>query len=431
MSHPNRQLHFNSCIDHLDLAWRIAGDMPSRLFDMRQLEERAQLAEKGLMDAMFIADFYTYRPGFSLEPIALLSALSTVTRHIGLIASVSTTYNEPYNLARMFAGLDRLSNGRAGWNMVTTAIGTVAANYSRDEHLEHDTRYERAHEVIEVVTALWDSLDEDALSCTPEGMLHASPGNVPALDHRGKWFEVQGPLDIPRPIQGSPVRMQAGSSQAGRDFGARWAEVIFTAQPVLSIAQEFYADIRRRMAAFGRTPDQLNILPGLMPIVAKTRTEAEALLAARQGAGENAGARMKEMVGIDLSQLPPDEPILLDLLPEQGFTNGMRGRSDLYLDMIRKHRLTPRQVLQQGAHLAFAGTPLETADLISEWFTGFACDGFTLMWPSLEANILFVEEVVPILQRRGFYRTRYAGTTLRDHFGLARPDNRRFAAKGH
>lgn len=276
MSHPNRQLHFNSCIDHLDLAWRIAGDMPSRLFDMRQLEERAQLAEKGLMDAMFIADFYTYRPGFSLEPIALLSALSTVTRHIGLIASVSTTYNEPYNLARMFAGLDRLSNGRAGWNMVTTAIGTVAANYSRDEHLEHDTRYERAHEVIEVVTALWDSLDEDALSCTPEGMLHASPGNVPALDHRGKWFEVQGPLDIPRPIQGSPVRMQAGSSQAGRDFGARWAEVIFTAQPVLSIAQEFYADIRRRMAAFGRTPDQLNILPGLMPIVAKTRTEAEA-----------------------------------------------------------------------------------------------------------------------------------------------------------
>lgn len=429
MTHPDRQLHFNSCIDHLDLAWRIEGSDPRWLFDMEQLVERARLAEKGLMNAMFIADFYTYRPGFSLEPVTLLSALAAATKHIGMIASVSTTYNEPYNLARMFASLDRLSNGRVGWNMVTTAIGTVSENYSRPEHLEHDTRYERAHEVIDVVTKLWDSLDEDALDYTPEGYLAADPEKIRVLDHKGEWLEIKGPLDIPRPIQGNPVRQQAGSSQAGRDFGARWAEVIFTAQPVLSVAQEFYADIRRRMAAFGRTPDQLNILPGLMPILARTRAEAEAMLAARQENAGDALARMKEMVGIDLSQLPPDEPIPLDLLPERGVTNGMRGRSDLYLDLVRKHRLTPRQLSQQGAHLAFAGTPEDTADLIYEWYTNYGCDGFTLMWPSLEANILFVEDVVPILQRRGIYRTAYTGTTLREHFGLARPQKRAFTPR--
>lgn len=424
MTVPTRRIHFNSCIDHLALAWREPYSSPARLFDFSQLEERAKLAERGLMDAMFIADFYTYRPGFSLEPITLLSALAAVTKHIGLIASVSTTYNEPYNLARMFASLDRLTGGRAGWNMVTTAVGTVSANYSRDEHLEHDTRYARAHEVIDVVTRLWDSLDEDALEAAPEGGLRADPARVRGLDHRGEWFDVRGPLDIPRPVQGHPVRMQAGSSQAGRNFGARWAEVIFTAQPVLSIAREFYADIRERMAGFGRPASALNILPGLMPIVARSRQEAEEQLAARQENGSGPAARMKEMVGIDVSTLPQDEPIPLELLPEHGSTNGMRGRSDLYLDIVRKHRLTPRQLLQQGAHLAHAGNPQDMADLISEWFTTHACDGFTLMWPTLEANILFVEEVVPILQRRGLYRTAYEGTTLRDNFGLSRPARR-------
>lgn len=421
MKRPKRQVHFNSCIDHLDLAWREPYGSPARLFDFSQVAERAQLAERGLMDAMFIADFYTYRPGFSMEPITLLSALAAVTRNIGLIASVSTTYNEPFNLARMFASLDRLSGGRAGWNMVTTAVGTVSANYSRDEHLEHDTRYERAHEVIDVVTRLWDSLGEEALRPAPDGGVMASPEEIRTLEHTGEWFDVKGPLDIPRPVQGHPVRMQAGSSQAGRDFGSRWAEVIFTAQPVLSIAQEFYADIHERMEGFGRAPDALNILPGLMPIVAPTRGEALEQLSARQENGSDSTARMKEMVGIDLSTLPPDEPVPLELLPDKGFTNGMRGRSDLYLDIVRKHRLTPRQLLQQGAHLAHAGNPQDMADLISEWFTTHACDGFTLMWPSLEANILFVEEVVPILQRRGLYRTAYSGDTLRDNLGLPRP----------
>lgn len=421
MNRPKRQVHFNSCVDHLDLAWREPYGSPARLFDFGQLAERARLAERGLMDAMFIADFYTYRPGFSMEPITLLSALAAVTSNIGLIASVSTTYNEPFNLARMFASLDRLSGGRAGWNMVTTAVGTVSANYSRDEHLEHDTRYERAHEVIDVVTRLWDSLGEEALRPAPDGGFMAFSEEVRAVEHTGEWFDVKGPLDIPRPVQGHPVRMQAGSSQAGRDFGSRWAEVIFTAQPVLSIAREFYADIHERMEGFGRAPDSLNILPGLMPIVAPTREEALEQLAARQENGPDSTARMKEMVGIDLSTLPPDEPVPLELLPDKGFTNGMRGRSDLYLDIVRKHRLTPRQLLQQGAHLAHAGNPQDIADLISEWFTTHACDGFTLMWPSLEANILFVEEVVPILQRRGLYRTAFSGTTLRDNLGLSRP----------
>lgn len=399
----DREIHFNSCIDWLDLAWRLPGESPCRLFDIRQLEERAQLAERGLMDALFMADFYIYRAGFSMEPLTVLSALATMTRHIGLIASVSTTYNEPYDLARLFASLDHISNGRAGWNMVTTAVDKVSQNYSKKEHLEHDTRYARAHEVVQIVTRLWAG---------------SHTNRIDTLDHQGDWFTVKGDINMPPSPQGQPVRMQAGSSQAGRDFGAHWAEIIFTAQPILAVAQDFYSDIHQRMATLGRAPHEANILPGLMPIVCHTRSEAEDLLAARAGPDQGNASRMREMVGFDLTTLPQDEPVPLELLPPKGSTNGMRGRSDLYLDLIRKHRLTPRQVLGQGAHLAYAGTPMDMADLISEWFTGKGCDGFTLMWPSLEANILFVDEVIPILQKRGLYRTAYTGTTLREHFNL-------------
>jgi alkanesulfonate monooxygenase SsuD/methylene tetrahydromethanopterin reductase-like flavin-dependent oxidoreductase (luciferase family) len=221
------------------------------------------------------------------------------------------------------------------------------------------------------------------------------------------------------------IRPPASGRIAGRRFGSRWAEVIFTAQPLLPVAQEFYADMKSRLASHGRTPDQLHILPGLMPIVAETEAEARDLLAARQAGQDGSAKRMSEMVGFDLSALPQDEPIPPSVLPERGTTNGMRGRADLYLDLIRRHGLTPRQVLAQNAHLAFAGTPLQTADLITEWFAGHACDGFTLMWPSIAANRLFVDKVVPLLQERGLYRTAYRGNTLREHFGFSRPPGRR------
>ncbi|RMX08713.1 LLM class flavin-dependent oxidoreductase [Corticibacter populi] len=428
---PPRRLHFNSCIDWLEQAWREPCDQPPLLFDLSQLTERARLAERGCMNALFMADFYTYRAGFSLEPLTLLSALASVTRHIGVIGSVSTTYNQPYDLARLFASLDHLSAGRAGWNMVTTAVGSVAANYSEHQHLEHDLRYERAHEVIEVVTRLWDSWDDDALctaqdrAATGAGGGWLDPDKIHPIDYHGHWFDVPGPLNLPRPPQGHPVRMQAGSSHAGRDFGARWAEVIFTAQPLLPIARDFYADVKQRAARFGRDPEGIRILPGLMPIIAPTRAQAEDMAAARalrRGRGE---ARLREFVGVDLSVLPPDEPIPLALLPEAGTTNGMRGRSDLMLDIVRRYRLTPRQLQAQEAHHGFVGTPEEVTDLIHEWFEARACDGFTMMWPSIESNQLFVEQVVPALQRRGIHRKAYDASTLRGHFDLPRPLPRR------
>lgn len=418
-----RTLHFNSCIDWLENAWILPGesDGPQRLFDLRHIAERALLAESGLMNAVFMADFYTYRPGFVLEPVTLLSALAASTTTIGVIGSISTTYNEPYTLARMLASLDHLSAGRAGWNMVTTANTPVAANYSRTEHLEHDLRYARAHEFVEVVTGLWDSWSDDALRYDKASGRYLDPAGVRPLNYKGEWFSVAGPLNVPRPPQGHPLRMQAGSSQAGRDFAARWAEVIFTAQPLLPIAKDFYSDINKRAEAFGRT-GAIRILPGLMPFVAPTRAEAQAAVderTERRGKGE---ARLKEFIGIEIADLPEDEPIPLELLPERGTNNGMRGRSDLMLEIIRRYRLTPRQVREQEAHHAFAGTPRDTADLICQWFEERGCDGFTLMWPSPQANALFVSEVVPILQSRGVYRTAYEGRTLRDHFRLARPE---------
>lgn len=413
MTSHQRQLHFISCIDWLDQTWRISGEPetgPVRWCDIHQLGERAQLAEKGLMDAMFTADFYTYRANLGLEPITVLATLAGMTKHIGVIASVSTTYNEPYNIARMFGSLDQISKGRAGWNMVTTAIGTVAENYSQEAHLEHDTRYERAHELVSIVDQLWQSWTTTS-----------DKSDIHSINHHGEWFNVQGPLNIPQSPQGHPVRMQAGSSQAGRNFGAKWAEIIFTAQPVLAIAQDFYSDVKTRMTSFGRAPNELNIMPGLMPIVAETEEEAKAHLAKIQARSEASVFRISELVGVDLSKLAPDQPIPLELLPESGSTNGMRGRADLYLDMIRRYHLSPKQVMSQGAHLAHAGTPEQMADLITEWFLNYGCDGFTLMWPSIEANILFVERVIPILQARGLYRLRYEGTTLREHFNLPFP----------
>ncbi len=410
---PTRQLHFNSCIDWLDLAWRLPAAQPPRLFDISQLQERAQLAERGLMDALFIADFYTYRAGFSMEPLTLLSALAPLTENIGLIASVSTTYNQPAHLARMFASLDFLSQGRVGWNMVTTAIDSVAANYSKAQHLEHDSRYARAHKCIDAVTQCWRQRAGGNTPLPPINE-HASP----VVDDE---FALNGHLRIPRSPQGEPVRMQAGSSQAGRDFAARWAEIVFTAQPLLSVAEEFYADIHARAQHYGRPAEAIKILPGLMPILATTESQANALLAQQLAQSEGRPSRVESLLGVDFSSLAQDEPIPDAWLPQYATTNGMRGRAELLMDIIRRHRLTPRQAQRLQAHHAFAGTPQQMADLITTWFTRRACDGFTLMWPSLDANILFVEQVVPELQRRGLYRTHYHGKTLRDHFDLPVP----------
>ena len=235
-----------------------------------------------------------------------------------------------------------------------------------------------------------------------------------------KWFSLGRAPAVMPPPQGHPVRMQAGSSQAGRDFGARWAEVIFTAQPLLELAREFHADINARAANKGRC-GAVRILPGLMPFIASSRSEAQAAIEARsQGRGDVA-KQLTEFLCIDITTLPPDIPIPLELLPPHGTTNGMRGRADMMLDIVRRYRLTPRQVLAQNAHLIFAGTPAETADLICQWFEEQACDGFTLMWPAPESCLLFTTQVIPILQRRGVYRTSYEGPTLRDHFRLKRP----------
>lgn len=422
-----RRLHFTSCISWTGQAWRTHDTRQTCMFDPEAFCRQVRLAERGIMDAIFAPDFMTFSGRAALEPITLLASLAPRLSRIGLVASMSTTYNEPYNLARMFASLDQISGGRAGWNMVTTAVDGVSANYGLAEAPEHDTRYARADEFVSVVTRLWDSWRDDAIVLRREREIFAEPDAIQSIHHKGRWFSVDGPLNIPRSPQGQPVRFQAGSSAAGRDFGARWAEVIFTAQPVLELAQDFYKEMHRRARAFGRAGREPLILPGLMPLLGESNEEVETLQAERQQAQGEAISRLSELLQVDLAALPPDDPIPPGLLPEHSTINGMRGRADLYLEMARRYALTPRQLAGQGGHLVYPGTPNQIADMIAEWFDEHGCDGFTLLWPNERANELFVDQVIPKLQQRAIYPVTYAGSTLRDHLGLERPPHPGFS----
>ncbi|GLV56807.1 monooxygenase [Dictyobacter sp. S3.2.2.5] len=423
---------------HHVAAWRHPDSRADGGLDFAHYRQLAQTAERAKFDMVFLADGVAVRRDQNpeslsrsgqivhFEPLTLLSALAAVTDHIGLVATASTTYNEPYHIARKFASLDYLSHGRSGWNVVTSATEAEALNFNREQHMEHALRYERAREFLQVTLGLWDSWDDDAFLRDKESGIYVDPDKVHALNHKGKHFSVRGPLNVARPPQGYPVIVQAGASEDGQDFAASTAEVIFTAQQTLQEAQAFYAGIKGRLANYGRSPDQLKIMPGVFPVIGRTETEARAkydqlqnLIHPKVGLALLSG----NLGGFDLSAYPLDGP-----LPDLPETNGNKSRQKLVTDLARRENLTIRQLYQAIAgargHRTIWGTPEQIADQLEEWFVNDAADGFNIMPPYLPAGLDdFVELVIPILQRRGRFRTEYEGQTLRENLRLARPAN--------
>ncbi|WP_405978113.1 LLM class flavin-dependent oxidoreductase [Streptomyces sp. NBC_00158] len=439
-----RTLHLNAFLmnaGHHDAAWRHPASSPERVTDVRYFQELARTAERGRLDSIFFADGvalwgkarYNALGGF--EPITLLSAIAAVTEHIGLIATVSTTFNEPYNLARKFASLDHISGGRAGWNIVTSGTLDEARNFNREEHLEHGLRYDRAREFLDVATKLWDSWEDDAIVLDKERGVYADIDKLHPAAHKGDYFGVAGPLNVPRSPQGYPLLVQAGSSEAGKEFAAQYAEAVFTAQQTLADGQTFYKDLKSRLARYGRGEDELLVLPGIAPVIGATEAEAKALereLTELQ-VPEYGLAQLSGMLGTDLTGADLDGP--LPELPEEREINGNKSRFTLVAEIARRDGLTLRELIARlGAgrgHRVFAGTPEQIADQLEEWFTRGAADGFNIMAPVLPTGLTdFVDQVVPILQDRGLFRTEYTGTTLRENYGLARPANRYAQAVG-
>ncbi|GAA1762200.1 LLM class flavin-dependent oxidoreductase [Luedemannella helvata] len=436
---PDRDLILNAFLmvpGHHAAAWRHPLSTPERTLDLDYYAGIARTAEAAKIDSLFLADgLSSGRRGGArggLEPLTLLSSLAAVTERIGLIATASTTFNDPYNLARAFASLDHLSGGRAGWNIVTSADTEAAANFSR-EAVAHEARYRRAHEFLEVATGLWDSWEDDARILDKAAGRPVDGDKVHELNHVGAHFQVRGPLNAPRPPQGHPLLVQAGSSEDGKDFAAHWAEAIFTAQQTIEDARAFYADVKARVAAAGRDPDAVKILPGLSPFIGSTEAEAHAVQSELDDLAvptDGVPTQVWRQLGtVDLTQFPLDEPVPLHLLPDETDVQGNRSRFALIVSLARRERLTVRQLLRRLAgargHFTFAGTPEQVADLIEDWFTHGAADGFNIMPPLYPSQFeIFLEHVVPILQRRGLFHTEYRGRTLREHYGLDRPANR-------
>jgi FMN-dependent oxidoreductase (nitrilotriacetate monooxygenase family) len=426
-------------VGHHEAAWRLPESDPFAHVDVTHYQNLARIAERGKLDSLFLADGPVLwndlgrRPGGALEPTVLLTALAVVTEHIGLIATASTTYNEPYNLARRFASLDHISGGRAGWNIVTTAGLDAARNFNLDSLPPHKERYERAAEFIEVSKKLWDSWDDHAALGDKQHGVWGDDTKVYPPAHVGRFYRVAGALNVPRPPQGYPLLVQAGSSENGRDFAARYAEAVFTAHQRLEDAQAFYADLKQRALQHGRDPDHVKILPGIVPILGATEAEARALEAelGRLIRPEYALPQLAELLDIDVSRLRLDEELPADL-PAEEEVEGHKSRRTLVVDLARRERLTVRELVGRlgggRGHFTVAGTAEQIADTIELWYRHWAADGFNIMPPVLPSGLeSFVDDVVPILQQRGLFRTDYEGRTLRDHYGLPRPANRNTA----
>ncbi|HEY9616537.1 MAG TPA: LLM class flavin-dependent oxidoreductase [Microcoleaceae cyanobacterium] len=436
---------FIQATGHHVAAWRHPQAKIDAGLNLEHYQQITQTAERGVFDAVFLADSpgvwggtpeSQFRNGkvVHFEPVTLFAALSAVTKHIGFIATASTTYEDPYTLARKFASLDHLSQGRAGWNVVTTGNENAAANFGLEHHPDHSQRYERAEEFVEVVKGLWDSWDDDAFIRDRESGIYFDPEKLHVLNHKGKYFSVKGPLNVGRPIQGYPVIVQAGASEAGRDLAARTAEVIFTANQTLEDAQAFYADVKGRLAKYGRSPDDLKIMPGAFPIIGRTEAEAQEKYEFLQSLihPDVAWDILRQYYkSVDLSNYSLD-----DLAPElPSDTNNNKSRLKLVKDLATRGQLTLRQLYLSLAtargHRTILGTPESIADQLEEWFNNGAADGFNIMPPILPTGLEdFVNLVVPILQQRGLFRTAYEGNTLRENLGLRRPANQ-FTAQCH
>jgi FMN-dependent oxidoreductase (nitrilotriacetate monooxygenase family) len=432
-----RQLHLNAFLmstGHHEASWRLPESDPFTNTDVRHFVGLARIAERGTMDSVFFADSPTLwgdigrRPSGALEPTVLLAAMAMATERIGLIATASTTYNEPFNLARRFASLDHISGGRAGWNIVTTATLDAARNFNLDELPGHAARYRRATEFVDVVRRLWDSWDDDAAIGDKETGVWGDGDRVRTIDHVGEHFGVRGPLNLPRCPQGHPVLVQAGSSEDGKEFAAAYAEAIFTAQQTLEDAQAFYADIKQRAARHGRDPGLVKVLPGIVPVIGSTEEEAARLDARLDEliVPEHARRQLAKTLRIDPDELPLDEQLPAHL-PDEDEIEGAKSRYTLTVTLARRENLTVRQLIGRlgggRGHRTFRGTPEQVADTIQAWFQAGAADGFNVMPAVLPSGLeAFVDHVVPILRDRGLFRREYAGTTLRDHYGLQRPD---------
>ncbi len=418
-------------------AWRHPKAAADQVMNFQFIKKLAQTAERGKVDMLFLADHSAVKftdklaleqsVNTSFEPFTLLAALSTVTEHIGLVGTVSTTYNEPFHVARRFASLDHLSNGRAAWNVVTSYQEEEARNFNLEKQLLHATRYQRAEEFVDVVKKLWDSWEDDALVFDKESAKFADSSKMHEVNHKGEWFSVAGPLNISRPIQGHPVVVEAGASEAGMELAARTAEVVFTAWQTLEEAQEFYSDLKGRMVKYGRSPEELKIMPGIYPVIGKTVEEAEANQKILNNLiPEEAGvALLSRMTGFDLSGYDVDGPF-----PNVTVENVNAGKSRFQLlkDKADREGLTIRQLYQQIAgargHREIKGTPEQIADQMQEWFENGAADGFNVMPPYFPGGLDdFVDLVIPILQKRGLFRVEYTGKTLRENLGLKRPAN--------
>jgi FMN-dependent oxidoreductase (nitrilotriacetate monooxygenase family) len=439
-----RELHFNLFLHdtgHHEASWRLPTSDPYANLSLAAHQHLARVAEDAKFDSVFLADSPVLwsdpgrRPAGKLEPTVLLAALAVSTSRIGLIATASTSYNEPYNLARRFASLDHLSGGRAGWNIVTTAGDPAARNFGLEGQPLHRTRYERADEFLDVSTRLWDSWADDAIIADKEAGVHARRDRVHGIEHRGSFFRVGGALNVPRSPQAYPLLVQAGSSEDGKDFAAKWAEAVFTAQPTLAESQAFYADLKRRAAAAGRDPDQVVILPGIVPVIGDTEAEARELDAELERLIDPRYAlpTIAQTLRVDPERLSLDER-LPDDLPGEDEVEGAKSRRTLIVDWARRENLTVRQLIGKlgggRGHRTFTGTPVQIADTIQHYFENGAADGFNIMPAVLPSGIeAFTAKVVPILQERGLFRTEYTGATLREHYGLPRPANR-FALEG-
>ena len=433
-----RQLHLNLFIHgrgHHEAAWRHPLSSKLPLTDVRYFTDLARTAEKGCFDSVFLADTLAAgddiasAPRSWLEPVTTLAALAGVTSRIGLIATCSTTYTEPFNLARQFASLDHMSNGRVGWNIVTTWLATASGNFGGAGPLSHAERYERAEEYMSVVKALWDSWDDDAVVDDRASGIYARKGSIRPIDHVGRYYQVTGPLNVPRCPQGRPVFVQAGSSETGRAFAARHAEAVFTAQMEKATAIDFYRDLKRLAVGEGRSPDQILILPGLSPVIGGTEAEASRIARELNALSDPEVGRKRlsgRFGGHDFSHLPLDKPLSPEDFPDPALVEAARSRTEVIVGLVRREKPTLRQLLGYLAgargHYVTAGTPEQIADLIADWFADGAADGFNLMPPVLPAMLeVFVDEVVPLLRRCGVFRSEYTAETLRGHYGLVRP----------
>ncbi|MFB5189106.1 LLM class flavin-dependent oxidoreductase [Alicyclobacillus fastidiosus] len=429
---------FLSVPGHHVASWRYPDAATDQLLDFELYKRIAQIAERGKFDMVFFADILaaaakndaqiTHMVNTRFDPMTLLPAMAAATDKIGLAATVSTTYNEPYHVARKFSTLDHISKGRAAWNLVTSSNEDEAFNFSKDNHLLHELRYQRAGEFVDVVTGLWDSWEDDALVMDKESGIFAEKEKLHVLDYKGTHFAVRGPLNVARPPQGHPVVVQAGSSEDGKELAARTADVVFTAWQTLEEAKGFYDDLKGRLKQYGRSPESLKIMPGVFPIIGQTEAEAKQkaellrnLIPPAAGVG-----LLSRMIGVDLSKYPLDEP--LPELPSEDAINGGKSRHSLLKNLAKREGLTIRQLYQRIAgargHREILGTPTQIADQLEAWFHAGAADGFNIMPPYFPGGLEdFVELVIPELQNRGLFRTDYEGNTLRENLGLSRSPN--------